>query len=354
MKGFLASCDCGYTRTSKTQALADKGLAMHSCQRQAERLAMSARVQARKADTGTLRDCQCKEAQHVHGTRLAYVIDKCSCRPCRDANSAVRRQESKLKAYGRYETNRVPIGPIQNHIQYLQDNGISVKQLAKLSGVSLSTLGAIKWGRTERNNQQYTRVLKTTAAKILAVKPSLDQMAVGRVIGSTGTRRRLEALVYLGYSQQELGHRLNISPSNMTAFMRRDHVTAGGARKVTALYERLWNRPAIAEDHRTKISVNRARNNARRNGYAPPLAWDDDTIDDPTATPAGATKPRSIQEQRIEDLEHLLDTGTGYHELLQRLGVTRSTLDQTIVRAGRRDLATRLTHLADARRSAAA
>ena len=31
------------------------------------------------------RDCQCKRANHQHGTRTAYVVDRCRCDPCREA-----------------------------------------------------------------------------------------------------------------------------------------------------------------------------------------------------------------------------------------------------------------------------
>lgn len=352
---FTRTHHCGYTKTSRTQGLANRGLAMHSCQREKERQAIAARVQACKADTGTRRHCQCKRANHQHGTRQAYVIDRCRCRPCRDAVNAYRRQETKLKAYGRHDTGRVPIAPVQEHIQFLQDNGISVKRLAKLSGVSLSTLGAIKWGRTERSGQTYTRVHKTTADKILAVRPSAELMAAGRPIDATGTRRRLQALMCLGYSKQELGRRIDVAPSNMTALMKRDQVVAGTARKVTALYEQLWNKPAIGTEQRSRISVSRSISYARQHRYAPPLAGDDDTIDDPTASPAGLERAKQAtkHEQRVEDLEHLLDAHLGYAEIMARLNVTLDTLRTSISRTGRPDLLTRLAEIHKPTRSAA-
>lgn len=281
---YTATCNtCRYEKTSRTAGLAARGLTMHSCDHQQRLQATAARVQTRRADTGTRRDCQCKQARHEHGTRQAYVIDQCRCRPCRDALSAIRRQENKLKAYGRYDVGRVPIEPIQEHIRHLQANGISVKQLAKLTGLSLSTLGAIIWGRHERAGQTYTRVTKPTAAKILAIQPRPESMAAGRPIDATGTRRRLQALMTLGYSKQELGRRLQVTPSNMTSLMKRDQVTASTARKSTALYDQLWNTPRVGTDHRTRISISRTLRYAQTNGHLPPMAWDDDTIDNPKA-----------------------------------------------------------------------
>lgn len=353
---FTVTHPCGYSKTSRTLALADKGLAMHNCATQRERIARVARVEARRTSEGTRRDCQCKRSTHQHGTRQAYVIDKCRCRPCRDAISATRRHENKLKAYGRYDTGRVPITPVQEHIQHLQDNGISMKRLAKLSGISLSTLGAIKWGRKERNGQQYTRVTKNTADRIQAIQPAPGHVAPGRPINAAGTRRRLQALMCLGYAKQELGRRINVTPANMSTLMRQDQVTAGTARKVTTLYEQLWNKPRTATDHRTRISVSRATRYARTHGYAPPLAWDDDTIDDPTAKPTGLEIVRSYgtkHEQRMEDLEHLLDSHTGYADIIARLRVTEHALKHSIHRTGRTDLAARLTEINKPTRSAA-
>jgi hypothetical protein len=56
-------------------------------------------------------------------------------------------------------------------------------------------------------------------------------------------------------------------------------------------------------DHRERISVSRTINRAKAAGWASPLAWDDDTIDDPTArsnrgTPLGGTAFDEIAVER--------------------------------------------------------
>ena len=75
---YTASCDeCGYTATSRTQNLAYYGLRRHSCDRQRMLAAREARVAARKAKDGPKIDCHCPKTRHEHGTRNAYVVDKC-------------------------------------------------------------------------------------------------------------------------------------------------------------------------------------------------------------------------------------------------------------------------------------
>lgn len=64
-------------------------------------------------------------------------------------------------------------------------------------------------------------------------------------------------------------------------------VTKSMAERVAKLYDQLWDvRPSQA-DHRDKISVSRATAYACKRAWLPPLAWDDDTIDNPAAQPAG-------------------------------------------------------------------
>ncbi|MGO5480449.1 hypothetical protein ACTQVS_09920, partial [Anaerovoracaceae bacterium HCP3S3_H6] len=45
----------------------------------------------------------------------------------------------------------------------------------------------------------------------------------------------------------------------------------------------------------------RVRNYAERQGWAPPAAWDDDTIDDPTATPHGIRHTQSRTRAGIDE-----------------------------------------------------
>lgn len=352
MKAYVATHDCGYRKASKTQALADRGLNLHSCERQRLIIARSERAAARRTSEGVKRDCQCKQARHEHGTRQAYVIDGCHRRPCRDANAEVMRTQSRLKAYGRYDVGRVDAEPVRQHIANLMTYGIGMKRIAALAGVSNATLGKIMYGDRTRNMPPRARTERRVAEAVLEVQQILENLAGGQIVDGTGTARRLQALVTIGWPQSQLAQMAGFERSNFGPVVLGRNVTAATARKVQAIYNQHWNDPQTGHDWHTRTAATRARNYAKARDWAPPLAWDDETIDDPTATPAGLETVSTYgtkHEQRMEDLEHLLDSNVGYAELMARLGVNKSTLDGSLHRAGRQDLGTRLRELSDAR-----
>lgn len=88
---------------------------------------------------------------------------------------------------------------------------------------------------------------------------------------------------------------------------------------------------------REKIAAARARNYAWANGWAPPLAWDDDVIDLPDGKPAEGWH-RSSQTTRpaaelAEDAAELAGQGYTLKHAAGRLGVSRYALDKALSRA---------------------
>ena len=51
------------------------------------------------------RDCQCPRANHQHGTRTAYVVDRCRCDPCREAARIYEAQRRRTHLYGATTTS---------------------------------------------------------------------------------------------------------------------------------------------------------------------------------------------------------------------------------------------------------
>jgi DNA-binding transcriptional regulator YdaS (Cro superfamily) len=110
------------------------------------------------------------------------------------------------------------------------------------------------------------------------------------LLEATGTRRRLQALVALGWSQNQLAATLGASPSVVSQLVlgaTYRHVEYATAANVAALYDELSMTPGPCA---------RARDRAARLGYVPPLAWAEGTIDDPRATPV-ATPDRHTARQ---------------------------------------------------------
>jgi lambda repressor-like predicted transcriptional regulator len=208
-----AQCDgCGFTGRYKSDAVAAYALSRHSCATVRARAERAARVKARREDPGVRRDCQHKEADHQHGTRQAYVLDKCRCRPCRIANAEHEAARTKAKAYGRYDVGRVDAQPAREHLAMLAENGISLKRAAELAGVAQSTLGHIVYGRKERGEGPRKRIERRVADAILAVRPGFDSMPEARIIDGTGTARRIQALVAIGHSINSLAAAAGLRP----------------------------------------------------------------------------------------------------------------------------------------------
>lgn len=94
-----------------------------------------------------------------------------------------------------------------------------------------------------------------------------------------GTQRRLRALAALGWSWQSLADEAGMEKRTLErlATAARPTVQPKTHDRIAALYERL---------SMTFGPNPRARNYARRQGWAPPMAWDDVNLDNPAGTPA--------------------------------------------------------------------
>jgi len=257
-----------------------------------------------------------------HGTRARYVLGPgpgkgpgCRCDDCRAANRAAASHRDLQILYGRWQPY-VDAEPAREHLRALSAAGIGWKRAAELAGLSTGAVSKLLYGGPG-DRPPSRRIRPETAAAILAVKPSAGQLAPGALTGITGTRRRLQALVATGWSQARLAGELRLTGANFGAMMRCDQVTAGTARAVSELYDQLWDQPPPEHDQRTRIAASRARNHAADRGWVPPLAWDDDIIDDPDGRPAdGWKRPARTTRRRAELAE---DAG----ELIRRAGYTR-------------------------------
>jgi hypothetical protein len=119
---------------------------------------------------------------------------------------------------------------------------------------------------------------------------------------------------------------------------------------IARVYDALWNQPGPSD---------KGRRRAAKLGYAPPVAWDDETIDDPAAVPnlgakvssLGMTAPGTIRKTDavIEDVEFLLEEGLDWDALTTRLDVNPKSLDTMLYRRGRSDLINRAKTMAERR-----
>lgn len=244
---------------------------------------------------------------------------------------------SRMIAYGTWQPF-TDAEPARQHVRLLGSHGVGWKRAANLAGISTGGMDKLMHGGPG-DRPPCRRIRPQTAAAILAVRPDLAALGSGSAVDAAGTRRRLQALVAIGWSQQRLAPRLGMLPSNFGDLMTRDRVTASTARAVAELYDELWDKPPREAGHREKISASRARNYARARSWPVPAAWDDDAIDHPDAGPAegwqrtrGGLRGATLAAEAAELL------GLGVSPLLaaDRLGVSWKTLERAMLRTRER------------------
>lgn len=105
------------------------------------------------------------------------------------------------------------------------------------------------------------------------------------LVPALGTVRRLRALMALGWPSPQLAGRTGMATEQVLRLVAggRERVRRGTAAAVARLYDELSMRPGPST---------RTRLRATARGWMPPLAWDEDSLDDPAAVPV-ATPARS-------------------------------------------------------------
>jgi hypothetical protein len=234
----------------------------------------------------TPKPCLHKHANHQHGDYLAYVADKCRCFPCTEANRIRGAKQRRNKAYGR-ET-LVDAGPVRAHVEQLRNLGMSIETIERLSGASHCAVQALVYAT-------HKKVWPVTAERILSIPlrpPALKDQPGGRHMPSIGARRRIQALSAVGWSLTAIGRRAGIDKRTLIEMAWRDQCTVATHLTIVKLYDELWDSEPPSDTPSQRGSSSKARRHAQLNGWAPPMAWDDDTIDEPAAEPNyGVTYP---------------------------------------------------------------
>lgn len=106
-------------------------------------------------------------------------------------------------------------------------------------------------------------------------------------VDATGARRRLRALHCLGWTEHLLAEVSTRPWAELAPALSGTSVTAEVHEEIVRLFDALSMQ--IPEDSPDVAST---RELARASRWAPPLAWDDDTIDNPRARPLGVGRER--------------------------------------------------------------
>lgn len=198
----------------------------------------------------------------------------CRCRPC---TTAAVREDTRRKLDRLAGTPReVPAAAVLDHIERLVARPLTYSQISALSGVAASTIRGLHVGEQKALHRR-------NVAKILAV--SLNAEVTQGNVPALGAARRLQALYALGHFVYTIAEEAGISRDAVYGLATNrwqsiDHARFEGVRRA---YDKL----SMVTGESWK-----ARGIAERNGWVPPLAWDDDTIDNPAAVPVtDAEKP---------------------------------------------------------------
>jgi hypothetical protein len=241
-------------------------------------------------------------------------------------NTHYEQRRTRDVAYGRWQSTLVDAEPVRAHVAALKAAGLGNRRINALSGVSRTSLTALTSGRRCKGTGPTVKVWAHTANKLLSVPiPTDTTMVAGGVnIPSLGTVRRLQALVAIGHSQQSICDHLGWLPGNATRLFngKQDYVTVSTAAKARVLFNELQLTPGTCE---------RARRRAKKLGWPPPLAWEEDAIDDPAARPDIGQQETVGFVERYTEMREL-----GYNDLqiVSRWSMKPESLERQLHRYG--------------------
>lgn len=199
-----------------------------------------------------------------HGTYSGYAWWNCRCELCRKAGHDYDQRRYRQIAYGRWS----PHGDgdqVRAHIAALTEAGWSLLQIARESGVSGSGVRAVNAGGG---------VFAKTADAILSIPVGAPPFT--GFIPAVGTVRRVRALTALGWTGVEIARRSGVARTRLLELRAGKSLVVFPVtyRRVRAVYEEL----AMVVPERSGAS-SKARLLAAREGWLPPLEWDDDWLD---------------------------------------------------------------------------
>lgn len=96
-----------------------------------------------------------------------------------------------------------------------------------------------------------------------------------RRVDATGTRRRIQALMCLGWSQRHIAALAGTTQQVISVQLHIDTVTRPSHDRMVAVFEQLSVALPPTDTPGQRLAVGRLKALARRNGWAPPFAWDD-------------------------------------------------------------------------------
>lgn len=288
-----------------------------------------------------------------HGSRVRHGDPTCAYYGCRRPECLrarqTRRKRNQLLRF-RGQPFLVDSERAAAHISRFRAAGLMDKEIMVRLSVGRPTFYRITRG------ERITRDTERAVLSVPAPQPAGEVRSL-TLVDATGTCRRYQALAWLGWPPSVLESRLGVPQGWMArrVRLRQKRVTLMVEARARALYDELWNvRP---EDAGVPPRVaERARVASAKAGYLGPLAWDDDTIDDPGAVPRTDAEAPAVagggrlaarwlmgesvvldRESRDEVIAYLYEwTNETTAEIAGRLEMRPNTVEQTWSRIKRK------------------
>lgn len=217
---------------------------------------------------------------HEHGDYMR------GCFYCRRYSASVNARRDRMSRQGTWE-RLVDAGPVIAHIAHLRESGgLLLREISDRSNVPLQTVKHLARGSSATGPR---RMLPEAARAILAVQPAEGTGIPAGHVSAVGPRRMVRALVAIGHTVAAQSRHSGVAIRELydtVADYRpvakgvpsrgRHYIGAELAERIRRLYDDL----CLVDGG----SV-RAKMQARRRRWAPPLAWDEHAIDDPVGRP---------------------------------------------------------------------
>src|SRR6478736_2120597 len=144
------------------------------------------------------RDCGHPGSPHTHGTRTAYVSDRCGCTRCRAANRAAEEHRIAAIAVGRWDPF-ANAQPVREHLEQLRQQGFGIERIVKLSNVSKGTVRRLLSYSSDPEAPPH-RTRTETARRLLALPLTTVDGSRRRLVAADATRERIDVLTANGHS----------------------------------------------------------------------------------------------------------------------------------------------------------
>jgi hypothetical protein len=251
-----------------SDATADVHFPRHSCAKQRQRF----KPPAAAGTTGRRRAAprlRAPRPAHRHGTRTAYVRTDAVAAAAWTSTPppAATPPRANLQAAG----GPIDAAPVREHITYLREHHLGMTQIAKLAHTSVSHIRQLV-GTTADGRPTTLRVRPSTPPASSRSSPARPLSLRNARVDGTGTRRRLQALVAIGFPLPFLAGQLGRTHANLARTLRRASVCSTAHQVQRALYGRLWDTTPPHATKAQRAASAHARAHAQRHRWRPQLA----------------------------------------------------------------------------------